>query len=293
MTRRRLVTLVAFVVIALGVFVATRRDGDDGATLGEAGVKLVSITSLDAEVFYLDVGTIAKRGPSRILVVRFDGAVDLVPHHYAHDGLPRPAPIEEWSERLGAPVVFNAGQFDEKLNHLGWLKGEGTWLFSDRKPQWKGLLVSGPVEGGAFTGVIDLEHASPNITDGYNHVIQSMMLLDETSQVRVRDTDKTACRTVVAQDEQGRILVLVSEGALTLGDLARWLSESNLRITRAMNLDGGIEAQMAISTPELKLALYGQYGTGSNVFESVGPVRYPLPAVIAVKPATARPLRHQ
>jgi hypothetical protein len=56
-----------------------------------------------------------------------------------------------------------------------------------------------------------------------------------------------------------------------------------------MNLDGGIESQVAIRTPELELALYGQYGTGTTVFEGApGQIRYPLPAVIAVHPVPTR-----
>ncbi len=285
MVKKRVFLLAVIVAVGALLYVA-RSSQTPAAGLGAQGVQLVAIPSLGAEVFYLDAGSIVKRGPPRMLVVRFAGPVELVPHHFARDGMPRAAPIEEWSERLHAPIVFNAGQFDEKLNHLGWLKAEGGWIFADRKAQWKGLLVSGPTEGGAFSGIVDLEHASPDITDAYRHVVQSMMLIDEESQVRVRDTERTACRTVVAQDDKGRVLILVSEGAITLGDLARWLGESSLGIARAMNLDGGIEAQIAISTPELKLALYGQYGTGSNVFENVGPVRFPLPAVIAVRAAT-------
>ena len=284
MRSRFIAFAVGAALITIIVYIA-RRD-ESRKALGPDGVRLIGIPSLGAEVFYLDASAITKRGPTRMLVVRFSGPVNFVPHHFAKDKMPGPAPIEEWSARLGAPIVFNAGQFDEKLNHLGWLKGDGTWLFTDRKPQWKGLLVSDPVEGGAFAGVIDLEHASADIAEGYRNAVQSMMLLDETAQVRVRDTDKTACRTVVAQDKDGRMLILVSEGAITLADLARWVGdEKSLGIVRAMNLDGGIEAQIAISTPELKLALYGQYGTGTNVFEGVGPVRFPLPAVIAVKPS--------
>ncbi len=283
---KKLVIVLGLAALVASVYVWRTKLDEPLPALDQPGIKLVAIPSLGAEVFYLDASSIVKRGPPRMLVVRFDGPVDFVPHHYAKQGMQRSAPIEEWSERLNAPIVFNAGQFDEKLNHLGWLKSDGDWLFSERKPQWKGVLVSGPLEGAPFSGVIDLEHASANIADGYKHVVQSMMLIDEESQVRVRDTEKTACRTVVAQDDKGRVIIMVSEGAITLGDLARWLAESDLKVTRAMNLDGGIEAQIAISTPELKLALYGQYGTGTNVFENVGPVRFPLPAVIAVRPTT-------
>lgn len=278
MLKRALFVLVA-VGIGVALWILARRGPSPSQDL-----TLVQIPSVGAQVFYLDAGSVVKRGPGRVLVVRFDGFPDFVPHHFAHDGMPRSAPIEEWSERLQAPIVFNAGQFDENLKYLGWLKGEGAWLSNERKPQWKGLLVSSPTEGGRFSGIIDLEHANADITDGYRNVVQSMMLVDEASNVRVRDTDKSACRTVVAQDKSGRLLVLVSEGAITLGDFARWLVDAHLDIVRAMNMDGGIEAQIAISTPELKLALYGQYGTGTNVFEGVGPVRFPLPAVIAVQP---------
>lgn len=279
---KRLVLATIVVVLGAVLWVATRtrETGKD--------LTLVGVPSVGAQVFYLDASAIVKRGPGRVLVVRFDGTPDFVPHHYVQDGMQRPAPIEEWSERLQAPIVFNAGQFDENLKYLGWLKGDGKWLSTDRKAQWKALLVSGPTEGSRFSGIIDLEHANPDIAEGYANVVQSMMLIDEASSVRVRDTDKSACRTVVAQDKQGRLLVLVSEGAMTLADLARWLTEAHLDIVRAMNMDGGIEAQIAISTPELKLALYGQYGTGTNVFEGVGPVRLPLPAVIAVQPQKPR-----
>lgn len=152
------------------------------------------------------------------------------------------------------------------------------------------LLVSGPVAGPPWAGIIDLEQSNPAMAEHYRHVVQSMMLVDEKERVRVRDTEKNACRVVVAQDRLGRLLILVSEGATTLGELARWLPSAGLDIVRAMNLDGGIEAQIAIDTPELKLALYGQFGTGSTVFDQgVTPVRYPLPAVIAVRPVPGTP----
>ena len=72
---------------------------------------------------------------------------------------------------------------------------------------------------------------------------------------------------------------------MTLADLARWLPKTSLGIVRAMNMDGGIESQLAIRTPELELALFGQYGTGTTVFDGgPGQIRYPLPAVIAMRP---------
>ena len=151
------------------------------------------------------------------------------------------------------------------------------------------MTASGPLLGPPFAGVVDLEYASPQIVDGFRHAVQSMMLVDETSRVRVRDSDLLANRMVVAQDRRGRMLVVWTEGAVTLGDFARWLPSVGLDLVRAMNLDGGIEAQLALRTPELRLSLYGQYGTGTTMLEAgPGEVRYPLPAVIAIMPPAPR-----
>jgi hypothetical protein len=251
---------------------------------GRRGV--VPLPSIGAELLFMDGSSIVRHGPATIAVVRFSSPVELRPFHFKADGTSvEPQHIEAWAAQLGAPMVFNAGQFDEGLDYLGWLKRDGHWLSQRRKSAWKGLLVSGPLTGSYWARILDLDQVPAEVADDYAHVVQSMMLLDADSRLRVRDTDVSACRTVVAEDKRGRILVVVTEGAVTLGDLARWLSSAPLDVIRAMNLDGGFESQLAIDTPELKLALYGQYGTGAAVFGSgAGQVRYPLPAVVAVRP---------
>ncbi|MBI5507189.1 MAG: phosphodiester glycosidase family protein [Deltaproteobacteria bacterium] len=248
------------------------------------------LASIDAELFDLDASAITRKGAPTVKVLRFGSTMRFVPHHYRTAGLAAPQTIDAWADELQAPVVLNAGQFDDKLEYLGWLKANGVWLNDARKTQWKALLVSDPVVGPAYAGVIDLEHANPNIADGFRHVVQSMMLLDEAARVRVRESDLLANRTVVAQDRDGRMLVMLTEGAVTLAALARWLPDTDLALVRAMNLDGGIESQLAIRVPEVELSLYGQHGTGTTGFAaSPGEVRYPIPAVIAVEPA--RPVR--
>ncbi|MEM6732897.1 MAG: phosphodiester glycosidase family protein, partial [Myxococcota bacterium] len=215
----------------------------------------------------------------------FDGALDFVPYHYRSVGLEKPTSIDGWLSHLDVPVVFNAGQFDEDDDHLGWLKGEGEWLSRAYREQWKALLVSAPSEGAAWSGIVDLERSEPDVAERYRNVLQSMMLVDVASGVRVRETDRTACRTVVAQDAQGRMLLVMTEGAVTLAKLGRWLVESDLGVVRAMNLDGGLESQVAMRTDEASMSLYGQYGSGTEVFDAgTGSIRRPLPAVIGVRP---------
>ncbi len=282
MSRRHLMALgLALALVTLGLASWLFWGGPAVPALGAA----TPLPSIEAELFYLDAGAIVRRGSPRALVLRFSGKPEFVPYHFKHDGLSAPRTIEEWAAHLNAPVVFNAGQFDEKLDYLGWLKRDGEWLSRAKKGPWKGLLVSGPLDGAVFGRIVDLDYAEAEIEKRYRHVVQSMMLIDAEHKVRVRDSELTACRTVVAEDERGRILVLVTEGATTLGDLARWLPRAPLGVVRAMNLDGGVESQVAVRTPELTLAFYGQHGTGTTGLPATpGQIRYPLPAVVAVRP---------
>lgn len=248
--------------------------------------------TIDADIFFEDITPWVRVGPKRLMVVRFLSPVLFVPHVATrHDT--SPMPIGAWADLLGAPVVLNAGQFDERHRYLGWLKGEGQWLSAARKPPWLGLLATGPQDAsdpGPFGAVFDLANQSAAqmeaLAERYENVVQSMMLVDEDAQVRIRRSQWAACRTVVAQDRAGRLLIVMTEGAVTLYDLAQWLTQSTLDIQRAINLDGGAESQLALRTPELTLTVYGQYGTESQV---VGPkadsVHAPLPMVIAVVPA--------
>lgn len=271
--------------IALATAMVTWWYVSNAAGWGTLGAS-TRLASLGADVFFLNVPEIVRRGPPRVVVVRLEQAAALVPYHYADRQLPGPQTVEDWAQHLKAPVVFNAGQFDEKLQYLGWLKSEGRWLVERRKTAWMGLLVSGPIDGSVWGRIVDLEQSDgAAMAARYQNVMQSMMLVDEGARIRVRRSDLAACRTVVAEDKRGRLLIIATEGAITLYDMARWLPNSGLGIVRAMNLDGGIESQLAINTPELSLTLYGQYGTESSVFEVRGQmVRYPLPAVVAVRP---------
>ncbi|RZL00369.1 MAG: hypothetical protein EOO62_24025, partial [Hymenobacter sp.] len=73
------------------------------------------------------------------------------------------------------------------------------------------LLVSAPRAGGQAGHIVDLglptHDAAAAIAQAHDNVVQSMMLLDDTAQVRVRKSELAACRTVVAQDGHDRLLV--------------------------------------------------------------------------------------
>ncbi len=278
---------IALAVLVIGVvLLAKMRSGWHAHSDARGG----RLEALGADLMFFDAEEIVERGPSRVMVLRFDGPVEWVPHHYRGAGLEGPTTAEAWRKHLGVPVVFNAGQFDEDDDHLGWLKGEGVWLSKLYREQWKALLVSTPREGAAWSGIVDLEESDVSEVKRYRNVLQSMMLVDDRAGVRVRESRRTACRTVVAQDNQGRMMLVMTEGAVTLANLGRWLVESDLGVVRAMNLDGGLESQVSLESGDVSMSLYGQYGSGSEVFDAgAGALRRPVPAVVAVQPVTEGP----
>ena len=106
------------------------------------------------------------------------------------------------------------------------------------------------------------------------------MLFDRTGTLRIRRTSQTANRTVVAEDRDGRLLVITTEGAYTLHEFASLLRALPLRITQAMSMDGGEEAMLCVKVGRFRYASFGRWdGEPDPGGESD---RAPLPAVIAV-----------
>ena len=81
-----------------------------------------------------------------------------------------------------------------------------------------------------------------------------------------RDSNVSARRTVIGQDKAGRILFMVAPlGYFTLHQLSAYLTESNLNLDIALNLDGGGSTGILVTSP----------------YEIISPTR-PLPFVILV-----------
>jgi len=198
----------------------------------------------------------------------------------------RPLTVEEWQDSTRASVVFNAGQYYSDFSYMGLLIN-GDQEFSLKKhPQWQGLLVAEPTRKGLGKAkVVDLKYEEFQLgRTPYTQIAQSFMLFDHTGKKRVKKGDWVANRTAVAQDRQGRLLVFVSEGGLTLWDFARLLQTSGLNLTKAMSMDGGYESELAVTTNSFNYTTYGQWETNDYGDISLPGIHMPLPAVIAAYP---------
>ncbi|MCB2225293.1 MAG: phosphodiester glycosidase family protein [Desulfarculaceae bacterium] len=222
----------------------------------------------------------ARSGSSLLALLRVD------PGRYAFRVLAAPEgedgqTAEQWLEQSKALAVFNAGLYTPDGKHLGYLMADGKCL-SPMVPQQDGLFLAGPRDQEHLPArIIDLRYTSfdPKFSP-YTQAAQSLMLLDRFGQVRVRRSPKVASRTALASDNEGRILVVVSEGGHTLWELAQALKNSGLGLREVMTMDGGAESQLEVRWGDFSYAHYGRPIPGGDLPW----LRRSLPAALAVFP---------
>jgi len=177
-------------------------------------------------------------GRERLRLVRLDpGQVRLrVVYQPAH-----PRHISQWADVLPAALlVVNAGYFSPEKQVTGLTISDGV---ASGRPydDFAGMLA---VSAGGQTSVRWLRTWPYRPDEGLAQAVQSFPLLVKPGGVMGfppdADEGQRSRRTVVAQDTSGRIILLVSPNLrFSLHELAVWLTESDLALDIALNLDGG------------------------------------------------------
>ena len=208
-------------------------------------------------------------------------------HYYQQDGFADPLDIRQWQEQTGHDLVFNAGLFRENYAYLGLLYGNGRSLGSKRHATWLGLFVAEPADDRSRRArVLDLtfdtfdEQRVP-----YREVAQSLMLLDRTGKVRVRQTGKRAHQTLVAEQTNGHVLILKTTEVVSLHAIGECLREAFPSLQQVMAMDGGSSSDIAVS-PSLQQATSKMAGSHSWIplLEDSVTTHIGLPAVIGISP---------
>lgn len=211
-------------------------------------------------------------GRERLTLVRIDPAqirlrVIYQPTH--------PRRISEWADLLSETLlVVNAGYFSPEMQALGLLVSDGVASGSSYQ-DFAGMLAVNAPEQNQQKEKIQLRWLSAqpyNPNEPLIQAVQSFPVLVKPGGVMGfppdADEGQRSRRTVVAQDSAGRILFLVSPlPQFSLHKLAVWLTESDLEIDIAMNLDGGTSTGL-------------QLGDDFILVDSL----VPIPAVIAIEP---------
>lgn len=156
----------------------------------------------------------------------------------------KPLTVQEWQDALpGAAAFVNASFFstDDTI---------------------KGLLVADSAVYGqtyrGFGGMFQVQNGQVRVRslivepyqgEALEQAVQAFPMLVLNGQTNYSDPASVDAsrRTVVAQDTQGRILLMSVSLLVTLPDLSAYLPTTDLGIVHALNLDGGKSTMMAIN----------------------------------------------
>ncbi len=168
----------------------------------------------------------------------------------AFDG--RPKSLETWQKETNASLIVNGGYFS---------------IENDRYSPNGLTIVHGQAFGNSFDGfggMLAIKENSAELRwlvekpykayEPLRAALQSFPILvrpgGELGFGPEREDHIGARRTVIAQDKDGRILFIVApQGYFTLHQLSVYLTESDLNLDIAVNLDGGGSTGILVADP--------------------------------------------
>jgi len=178
---------------------------------------------------------------SELIAIRVDPALYTFRAHYRPG---EPLSVRAWQDELPNAVLFvNANFFDPQYRITGMLIADGVVY---------GEAYIG--RGGMFAVQNGVPQVRSNTTQPYagealEQAVQAfpMLVLDGVPAFTTPDNDRSR-RTIVAQDDLGRIVLMVTPAAgLTLTDLSAYLASLEIGLVNAFNLDGGRSTMLSLT----------------------------------------------
>jgi hypothetical protein len=150
--------------------------------------------------------------------------------------------LQNWQEQTHASLVMNGGYFrveNERYLPNGLTIVNGRTLGSSYVGYGGMLAINGT--GAQLRWLVERPYAP---YENFQAALQSFPILvkpgGELGFGAEREDHKQARRTVIGQDKDGRILLIVApQGYFTLHGLSTFLTDSDLNLDIAVNLDGG------------------------------------------------------
>jgi hypothetical protein len=181
-----------------------------------------------------------------------------------------PKSLETWQKETNPAMVVNGGFFsieNERYFPNGLTVLDG--VASGRSYNGYGGMLAIHEYGAELRWLVERPY-EPG--EAFQAALQSFPILvkpgGELGYPEERENHVGARRTVIAQDRDGRILFIVTpQGHFTLHQLSVYLTESDLNLEVAVNLDGGGSTGILVANPR----------------ELISPTR-PIPFVILVYP---------
>lgn len=175
-----------------------------------------------------------------------------------------PQGLREWQAQEQALITVNGGYFTEEFLATGRIVVDGVGSGSSYG-SFAGMLT---VTDDGRVDIRWLEQQPYTGDDGLAYALQSFpLLVKPIGELGFPDeTGRSAARTVIGMDANGRFLILLTT-PLTLHETSVWLTESDLALQVALNLDGGPSSGLILQEPFWEIPSY-----------------VPLPAVLLIDP---------
>ncbi len=154
-----------------------------------------------------------------------------------------PKKVSAWRQDLKSNLVINGSYFTETNQPSGFYqlgsKDKRVKLPEPNKDKGYTGLV-GIIDGKLQLGYLPYLRLESRVIEFDSAFLSFPTLLAGGKSMVETDSNKLSSRTVVAQDKDGNIFVIMTEkGNVSLFELAQWLKNQPEKFQTAINMDGG------------------------------------------------------
>jgi hypothetical protein len=205
-------------------------------------------------------------GDGVLHVVRIDPRQATLRAHMASELGERPRTAREWCESKGLVAAINLGMYQTDMRSNVGHARKGAHLNNRGFNAYKAYLGFAPRRSDLAPVVfLDGEEAGVrSVLADYGTAIQNLRLIRAPGINVWEKQDKRWPEAAIAQDDEGRVLFLLTRTPFSMWEFNEQILALPLGIRRAMHVEGGPEASLSICAPGLELHLSGGYEIGSD-----------------------------
>ena len=205
-------------------------------------------------------------GDGVLHVVRIDPGTATLRAHLASEPGEQARTAREWCAAKGLVAAINLGMYQTDMQSNVGHARKGTHVNNRGFNAYRSFLAFDPRRSDLAPAVLlDGEEAGVrSVLADYGTAIQNLRLIRAPGINVWEQQDKRWAEAAIAQDEQGRILFLLTRTPFSMWELNERLLALPLGIRRAMHVEGGPEASLSVCAPGLALHLGGGWESGPD-----------------------------
>lgn len=166
----------------------------------------------------------------------------------------KPLAMDAWMNQEQATAIINGGYFNQNNETTALVVSDGQ-AYGTSYNGFGGML-SADAQGNISLRSLSQQPYNPNNEQVQQATQSSPMLMMNGQRTQFQANAASQRRSIVAQDTQGRLLLIASPGdAFSLGELADLLVSSDLSIKTALNLDGGASTGLYVNAGNQHIAI--------------------------------------